>query len=157
MNRFPVAILLVLAVGSFAPAQTPFPDIAPCHWAAEAVSEIAGTPRVEIEQARNSVYLAENAVRQVLEGLRCGTSEWSRAFLAGEPEAWPGEVGKVSFALQVGGVRLESGTGTARVQLSLTIDGRTVERSGQVELVFREGTWRVTYPSLARLELPLFP
>lgn len=159
MKRTTAVAIIVLILGSLAPvtAQTPFPDIAPCHWAADAVSEIAGMPEVEIERARTSVYLAQNAVQQVFEGLRCGTPEWSQAFLTGEPATWPEELGTVDFSLQVSNVQLAQDTGTAQVNLSLISDGQSVDRSGQVDLVFDEGLWRVAYGSLAQLDLPIFP
>lgn len=159
MKQFAFGIGLTLVAGSLVPAnaQTPFPDIAPCHWAAEAVTEIAGTPEVETNQARNSVYLAGNAVQQVFEGLRCGTPEWSQAFLDGEPDTWPADFGAVEFSLQLGEVRLSDNTGTASVDLSLTAQGESVDRSGQVDLTFDAGRWRVSYASLAQLDLPLFP
>lgn len=159
MKRSTIAVVAGLVLGAFLPtmAQTPFPDIAPCHWAAEAVTEIAGTPEVETNQARNSVYLAGNAVQQVLEGLRCGTPEWSQAFLDGEPESWPADLGNVEFSLQLGEIQLSDSTGTAQVELTLTAQGESVNRSGQVDLTFDEGRWRVSYGSLAQLDLPLFP
>ena len=154
--RIATAVLVLVPLAP-ALAQTPFPDIAPCHWAADAVSEIAGTPEVETNQARTSTYLARNAVQQVFEGLRCGTPDWSRAFLTGEPQSWPQELGTVDFSLQVSEVQLGQDTGTARVALALTADGQRVERTGQVDLVFDEGIWRVAYDSLSRLDLPTFP
>jgi hypothetical protein len=141
---------------SSARAQAPFPDIPPCHWAAEAVTEIAGKPDIDAEQARSSRYLAENAVRQVFEGLRCGSGEWSRAFVSGEPEAWPPGMATVDFRLNVGDLQLTGGRGTANVQVDLIVNGNTTRGSGQVDLLFTEGIWTVDYDSLSGLRLPLF-
>jgi hypothetical protein len=137
-------------------AQTPFPDIPPCHWAAEAVTEIAGKPEVETAQARSSAYLAENAVRQVFEGLRCESPEWSRAFMTGAPSNWAPQ-GLGGFALQVDDVRLMGDRGVVAAQVQATVNGRSLERSGNVDIAFAEGRWRVLYGSLAALDLPIFP
>jgi hypothetical protein len=158
--RFQMMIaLLVLAAALLAPsarAQGPFPDIPPCHWAAEAVTEIAGKPDVALEQARSSVYLAENAVRQVFEGLRCGSPEWSRAFLSGEPDGWTRLMATVDFQLNVGGVQLSGDHGTANVQVTLIVNGNRTLGSGPVSLLFTDGSWTVDYDSLSALRLPIF-
>lgn len=152
---------LMLSVGlliTFGAAQrTPFVDVPPCHWAASAISEISGRLDISPEQVRNSNYLAENALRQVFEGLRCGDLEWSARFMTGIPSgATP--VGALSgFELRnvVSGISGESATVT--FELTAVIDGTTLERSGSAELVFEDARWLVVYASLAALELPLFP
>lgn len=138
-------------------AQTPFVDIAPCHWAAEAVGKIAGQPQVEPAQARNSVYLAENSVRQVFEGLRCETPDWSLAFLADAPDDWPQVVPEGPVAVQAHDVRIDGNRGVVTVSLRAAWAGRELDRSGEVDVVFRDGKWLVEYASLAALDLPFFP
>jgi hypothetical protein len=41
--------------------------------------------------------------------------------------------------------------------LAAVVDGVRSERSGRAELMFEGRRWRVAYPSLAALGLPLFP
>jgi hypothetical protein len=95
-------------------------------------------------------------VRQVFEGLRCGSGEWSRAFVSGEPDAWPPGMATVDFRLNVADVQLTGDRGIANVQVDLIVNGNTTRGSGQVALLFTEGTWTVEYDSLKRLRLPLF-
>lgn len=158
----PLLVLLLalspaVAQDDGAPSRTPFPDVAPCHWAAASVARIAGAPAVDPAQARTSAILAENALRQVFEGLRCGDLAWSARFLAGVPSGTaPGaELG--SFELLDLATRLEGERGEVSFTLVATVDGGTLRRSGVAELVFEEGDWRVRYGSLAALGLPLFP
>ncbi|MEX2543295.1 MAG: hypothetical protein WD314_15930 [Trueperaceae bacterium] len=162
MRPFTAAIAMLIAVfatwpGTTVRAQTPFPDIAPCHWAAEAVTRIAGQPQVKPAQARNSTYLAENALHQVFEGLRCYSPEWSRSFLADAPADWPTVVPNGPVVVQIDGVRLDGDRGVLSLNLRATLAGREVSRSGEIELTFQNGAWLVAYDSLAALDLPLFP
>lgn len=162
MRPLGAAIATLIAVfaalpGTTVRAQTPFPDIAPCHWAAEAVTRIAGQPQVERAQARNSTYLAENAVHQVFEGLRCDSPEWSRSFLANAPADWPAALPDGPVVVQIDDVRLDGDRGVLTLSLRATLAGREVSRSGEIELTFQDGAWLVVYGSLAALDLPLFP
>ncbi|MEX2535938.1 MAG: hypothetical protein WD273_10125 [Trueperaceae bacterium] len=140
-----------------AQGQGPFPDVPPCHWAAGAVTELAGKSEVTPEQALNSRYLAENSIRQVFEGLRCESPEWSRGFVASAPTDWPTSPRLENFQLTVTDLQLMETQGTAIVTLLVVADGTTSERSGELELSFDGGMWRVDYQNLRRLDLPLFP
>ena len=156
--RIGIRIALLAALLSSGAAQTPFPDVAPCHWAADAVGEIAGEPDVSVEQAMASHYLAENSIHQVFEGLVCDSPEWSRAFIANEPAEWPSGVDLESFRLSLERLDLMGDTASAIVTVSVAAeDGRNLERSGQLELRFVDTQWLVEYRSLSTLGLPLFP
>lgn len=150
----PVAVALLV---SSAAAQPTFPDVPPCHWAADAVGRIAGDNEVEAAQARSSRYLAANAVRQVFEGLRCQTPEWSEAFLLDAPDSWPPERAVYEFTLSVGEVQLDGDRGSAQIELTAPANDGWGQRTGELELHFVDGGWKVSYPSLAALGLPLFP
>jgi hypothetical protein len=148
---------VVLAGLAWGMAQSPFVDVSPCHWATEAVNKISGTPQVDVEQARASTYLAENALRQVFEGLRCGNAVWSAKFISDTSEDALPLAGVTSFNLQPLGTDLGGERGSLRFSLTATIDGEAFSRQGTVDLVFLEQRWQVTYPSLVALDLPVFP
>lgn len=157
MTRHLILCALALLSGAALAQRTPFADISPCHWASQAVGGIAGTPEVDVEQARTSVYLAENALRQVFEGLRCGDLGWSAGFMSGTPEGTVSQGTLESYSLEVSTVVLEGERGSVQYVLTAVIDGVGTVRSSSAELLFRGRTWRVAYPSLAQLGLPLFP
>ena len=160
MKLFIVGLSLALLTStlSLGAAQTPFPDVAPCHWAAEAVGEIAGEPEVSVEQAMGSRYLAENSIRQVFEGLMCQSPEWSQEFIANEPSAWPTGTDLENFQLTVDRLDLMGDTASALVTINVAVeDGQQLERSGELELRFVDTQWLVEYRSLSTLGLPLFP
>lgn len=157
MNKPLSVCLLALLLGVSLAQRTPFADVSPCHWASGAVAGIAGTPEIDIEQARTSVYLAENALRQVFEGLRCGDLGWSAAFMSGTPEGTVSQGTLDSYRLAVESVTLDGRRGTIRFVLTAMIDGVSTVHGGSAELVFRGRSWQVDYASLAGLGLPLFP
>lgn len=150
-------VLTALLAGAAWAQRTPFPDVAPCHWASGAIGEIAGTPEVDPNQARGSVYLVENSLRQVFEGLRCGDLGWSAYFMAGTPDGTGPEGALESYSLTVGGTDLQGDSATVRYRLSAVIDGQGFERDASADLAFDDGRWQVAYASLAGLGLPLFP
>lgn len=153
-------VCLAAAVAPVASAQThdAFPDVPPCHWAAEAVHRIGAPVDANTSRARASQELTANAARQVFEGLRCGEPEWSERFLLGPPADWPPDIAVHAFALEVVELRRSGDEAEADVALSVTLaDGTTLERSGTVGLAFGEGEWRASYESLAALDLPIFP
>lgn len=158
MTRILIGSVVAFAfLGGAATAQSAFVDVSPCHWAAAAVASIAGEPEVDEAQARASVYLAENAVRQVFEGLACGTLEWSSRFLVDIPAGAGPEAALDSFALRDLATSIGGDGASVDFVVDAVIDGESVSRAGRADLVFEASGWRVRYPSLAALELPLFP
>lgn len=151
------AMLLAVAWLEDASAQGPFPDVPPCHWAADSVARLADPVEPEVRQARGSRYLAANAPRQVLEGLRCGEPEWSLRFLVNAPADWQPRAQVEGFSLRVQELRLQGDRGRAHVRVQLTVDGESTVRSGPIALDFVDGVWKVEYATLAELDLPLLP
>jgi len=154
-------ILLVLLMGGFALAQpqagtSPFIDVPPCHWAREAIEAIARPDPNARPQP--SALLAENALRQVFEGLKCNDPVWSERFLQ-NPAPGFGRTGIALNSFELSGVqtRLAGNQATLRFNLVAVLDGRPVRRSGEAQLVFAEQGWRVLYSSLVNLNLPVFP
>lgn len=139
----------------WAQERSPFVDIPPCHWAADAVGRIAGEP--EVTQARTSNLLAENSVQQVFEGLKCNNLEWSAYFLRGVPTGTVPQGNLTSFGLSNVVSSLSGDTGTVTFDLTAQISGQTYTRSAGVDLTFEEGRWLVDYGDLAALDLPVFP
>lgn len=148
---------LSLAQDGAAPVRTPFPDVAPCHWAAAAVARIAGEPEVDPARARASLRLAENALRQVFEGLRCDDLAWSARFLSGVPSGVGPRARLESYALRDVATRLDGDRGEIAFTLVARLDGAELRRAGRAELEFDGRGWRVRYDSLAALDTPLFP
>lgn len=153
--RWLIAPLVPLA--GIALAQSPFVDVSPCHWATEAVAGISGQPQVDEAQARASTYLAENALRQVFEGLKCGELGWSAKFMSGTPQGTVPVGSLTGFDLSSSAVDLSGDEGTVSFALAATIDGEQFTRDGSAALVFSDGRWQVRYASLAALGLPIFP
>ncbi len=157
MKKWSVLLLwggLSLAQGQ-AIGTSPFVDVPPCHWARAAVEAIA-RPVAAAPQA--SSLLAENALRQVFEGLKCNDSVWSTRFLQNPaPSFGRAEVPLDGFELQNTRVELMGNRATVRFNLTVAIGGRPVRRSGTALLVFTEAGWKVEYASLANLNLPIFP
>lgn len=161
-----LTVLLVwalLSVPVAARPTAPFVDVPPCHWAADAVAELADLG-IFIGFPRDDAYLAANALRQVFEGLRCDDPEWSRAFIVTAPDAFsearlPQLAG---FTLET--TVLEQVADRAEIAYSLTAvidhqgERRTELRDGTIEVWRGDDTgWRVAYAELAALDLPLFP
>ena len=154
------AILFLTATGlAFAqsPTQspTPFVDVPPCHWAADAVGRIAGEPQVT--GAQTSSYLVENAVQQVLEGLKCGNLDWSAYFLNNVPAGTTPQGTLQSFALSNVGSSISGTNASVSFTVTAVVDGQSYTREGEASLVFVEGRWTVDYGSLAAFGLPVLP
>lgn len=157
MKRLLIVCALALLSAPALAQRTPFADVAPCHWASGAVGGIAGTPDVDVEQARASAYLAENALRQVFEGLQCGDLGWSAGFMHGTPEGTVSRGALDGYALDVRSLSLDGARGSVAFALTTRIDGVEAVQVADAELVFVGRSWRVAYASLAALGLPLFP
>ena len=150
-------IALLLAAGglAFAQSPTPFVDVPPCHWAADAVGRIAGEPQVT--GAQTSTYLVENAVQQVFEGLKCGNLDWSAYFLTNVPAGTAPQGTLQSFDLSNVGSSINGNNASMSFTVTAVVDGQTFTREGEANLVFMDGRWVVDYSSLAALGLPVLP
>ncbi len=148
--------LLLTATGlAFAQNPTPFVDVPPCHWAADAVGRIAGEPQVT--EAQTSTYLVENAVQQVFEGLRCGNLTWSAYFLNDVPAGTAPQGTLESFSLSNVGSSISGDNASVSFTVMAVVDGQTYTREGEANLLFTDGRWAVDYSSLAALGLPILP
>jgi hypothetical protein len=143
-------------------ADTIFVDVPSCHWATEAINVTAGTER--IIPARTAA-LAQNAVQQVFEGMRCGDPKWALKFISGAPAALEAVVSSKalrSFTLKPGATTLNgtnaTTTATLEVQYQQGTQLVTAKRTATMRLRANDATgWQVEYASLASLNLPIFP
>jgi hypothetical protein len=144
-------------------ADTIFVDVPSCHWATEAINVTAGGAE-KIVPARNAA-LAQNAVQQVFEGLRCGDPKWALKFVIGAPSALEGIVSSKalrSFALKLGAVTINglNATTTANLEVRYQQGAQliSVKRTAIMRLRANDATgWQVEYASLVGLNLPIFP
>jgi len=152
------AVLLVsaLAIAQGQSGTSPFVDVAPCHWARPALQAIARPDPNARPQP--SALLAENALRQVLEGLKCKDPAWSERFLLNPAPAFGRSQARLQgFELRLLESRIEGNQATLRFRLSAVLDEGRQQRQGTARLVFTSEGWKVDYGSLQGLELPLFP
>jgi len=139
-----------------------FADVPPCHWAAEAVSHVAGQG-IFIGFPPDHSYLSVNALRQVFEGLRCADPGWSLRFLEGAPVGFGEPPAPRLTGFELTSELLKLTPEQARIAFSVTLvldepDLRRIETRHGEALVRRDGVgWRVSYASLAGLEPTLFP
>ncbi len=105
-----------------------------------------------------SALLAENALRQIFEGLRCNDPVWSERFLQNPPPGF-GRTEVTLSHFELSGVQTQLGgnQATIRFGLSAVLDGINLRRNGTVRLTFGEQGWKVDYSGLATLNLPVFP
>lgn len=156
-------LISLLLLGGLALAQNQLPagtsrfvDVPPCHWARAAVEAISRPDPNQRPQA--SVLLAENALRQVFEGLKCNDPTWSERFLQNPaPGFGRSEVSLGSFELGGLQTQVSGNQATIRFQLTALLNGTALQRSGAARLFFAEQGWKVDYASLATLNLPVFP
>ncbi|MCX7600530.1 MAG: hypothetical protein N2Z75_01165 [Meiothermus sp.] len=156
-------VLALLLLGNLALAQgqpqagtSPFVDVPPCHWARAAV-EALSRPDPNARPLP-SALLAENALRQVFEGLKCQDSVWSERFLQNPaPGFGRSEITLQSFELAGLQTQVAGNQASIRFRLSAVLNGAAVQRSGTARLIFAEQGWKVDYSSLATLNLPVFP
>ncbi|GIW23966.1 hypothetical protein [Meiothermus sp.] len=158
MNQLLALLLwgsLSLAQGQPQPGTSPFVDVPPCHWARAAV-EALSSPQSPVPQP--SALLAENALRQVFEGLKCSDPIWSERFLQNPAPGFGRTAARLkNFELGVIQTQVEGDQATIRFRLTAVLNGTTLQRSGSARLTFGEQGWKVDYASLANLNLPVFP
>ena len=81
-NQFIIATAISsLTLLSARAAPTAFIDVPVCHWASTAINAVAS----EVAAPAKNVSTAQNAVRQMLEGLQCGSADWVSRFVEGAP------------------------------------------------------------------------
>lgn len=155
-------LLAGLAVLGLAGAQQAprggFVDVPPCHWAAEATRVLAARGLFQGYPA-DPRELAENALRQVFEGLRCGDVGWSLEFLEGAAASFAaGSVeGLEGFELRKLQSSIDGDRASITFQLVVSYKGVVYTRQGTARLVFIQPGWKVLYESLVGLKLPFFP
>ncbi len=154
--RYALSLPLFLGLALAQPGTSPFVDVPPCHWARPALEAIAHpSPQA---RPQPSLLLAENALLQVFEGLRCNDPAWSLRFLLNPaPGFGQNPSGLRGFELRVLQSALAGSQATLRFALTAMVEGATLRRNSTARLVFEPEGWKVDYASLAALELPLFP
>lgn len=147
---------LALAQGQPQAGTSPFVDVPPCHWARAALEAISRPDPNQRPQA--SALLAENALQQVFEGLKCNDPAWSERFLQDPtPSFGRSDASLRNFELSGVQTQVSGNQATIRFRLTAVLNGTTLQRSGTARLFFAEQGWKVDYASLATLNLPVFP
>lgn len=161
-NQFIIATAISsLTLLSARAAPTAFIDVPVCHWASTAINAVAG----EVAAPAKNVSTAQNAVRQMLEGLQCGSADWVSRFVEGAPAGLAATAtSKVlrSYSIAFGQSSLSAGTASVAFTANLTYNAAsgvvTIKRSGTVRLTSSDETgWKVVYASLSSLNLPFLP
>ncbi|MFN3265321.1 MAG: hypothetical protein ACK41E_00615 [Deinococcales bacterium] len=148
----------VAGIFSLAQAQTAYVDVPSCHWAVTAINIVSSGDKVTPAQNTSN---AQNAVRQVFEGIQCGDPAWSKNFIAQAPSSLDALIkGKPlrSYTLTFGSTSIAGTTARVAANLSLTL-ASGVERRQAVFILSSDPktAWRVNYASLAALNLAVFP
>ena len=153
----------VLVAFGFGSSRAQFVDVPPCHWAVESITRI--TDSKEVAPPTSTPQLAENALTQVFEGLKCGNAGWASQFVDAAPAAFADVAnGKTlqGFSLKALETKVKGNQATIKYALSVayTQGGSAVKKSVQstARLKTKAGVgWAVEYASLSALNLPLFP
>ena len=153
-----LAVASAAMIVSLAQAQTAYVDVPSCHWAVEAINQVsAGDKPTPAQSAGN----AQNAVRQVFEGLQCGDPAWTQQFIVGAPSSLEALVKSKpirGFALNFGLTVVNGRAATILVDISLTLPSGIQKRSATLTLSSdAKAAWRVNYASLAALSIAVFP
>ncbi len=164
MNKIVFASIALLTAATLtARAEpTPFVDVPVCHWASTAINQAVDS---NVPAPAKSAATAQNAVRQVFEGMQCGSSDWVSRFVEGAPGSLSGFAAQklvrgfdVTFGKTVVNASKASVSFTATITYTASGKNVTVKRSGTAALTANEETaWRVAYSSLSKLDLPFFP
>ncbi|WP_051195664.1 S-layer homology domain-containing protein [Meiothermus rufus] len=139
-------LVLGMALAQGAPRGR-FVDVPPCHWAAEAVRVLAARGLFQGYPA-TARELAENALRQVFEGLRCGETSWSLEFLEGAPPSFGAAPRIDGFELRGLQTRLSGDRGTIAFEVVVSQEGVVYTRRGTARLVFVQQGWKVLYEAV---------
>ena len=161
-NQFLIAAVLSGLTFLSARAAPPvFVDVPVCHWASASISAVS----VEGAVPAQNINTAQNAVRQLFEGLQCGNADWVSRFVEGAPAGLSATAtSKVlrSYSITFGKSSLNAGRASIAltVNLSYTTNNGvvTIKRSGTTRLNASDETgWKVVYASLSSLNLPFLP
>lgn len=155
-----VAALSLSLAAHAAPA--PFVDVPVCHWASTAVNAVTAQ---DVQAPAKNAALAQNAVRQVFEGLQCGSADWVSRFVTGAPAGLgAAATSQPVRAFNIVFTNTTLSGNTARVAFRMTATIRngtatsTVQRTGTAQLTVSDETgWKVVYSSLLGLNLPFLP
>lgn len=158
--------IIAAAISSFAflsarAAPPVFVDVPVCHWASAAIYAVAG----EVAAPAKTSSTAQNAVRQVFEGLQCGNADWVSRFVEGAPAGLAATAtSKVlrSYNLEFGKANVNGGAASVAFTANLTYNSSsgvvTIKRSGTARLTASDETgWKVMYASLSSLNVPFLP
>lgn len=158
--------IIAAAISSFAllgarAAPPVFVDVPVCHWASEAISAVS----VESAAPAKTISTAQNAVRQLFEGLQCGNADWVSRFVEGAPTGLSATASsKVlrSYSLEFGKASVNGGAASVTFTANLTYNSAsglvTIKRSGTARLSASDETgWKVVYASLSSLNVPFLP
>jgi hypothetical protein len=143
---------------SLAHAQTAYVDVPSCHWAVSAINQVSsGDQPTPAQNASN----AQNAVRQIFEGMVCGDSSYTKKFIADAPATLDALVKQKplrSYVASFGRTVVSGNTATVAVNLTLTLATGVQRRSATLSLIGDSKTaWKVSYASLTSLNLTVFP
>ena len=164
--KFKNQLIIAAAISSLAflgarAAPTAFIDVPVCHWASTAINAVAG----EVAAPAKTLSTAQNAVRQMFEGLQCGSADWVSRFVEGAPAGLAATAtSKVlrSYSITFGKANLNGGAASVAFTANLTYNSPsgvvTIKRSGTAKLnVSDETGWKVIYASLSSLNVPFLP
>lgn len=147
-----------LGLLGLAKAQTAYVDVPSCHWAVAAINQVSAGDKVTPAQNASN---AQNAVRQVFEGIQCGNPAWSGKFIADAPSSFATLVSSKpmrGFQMSFGRTVISGNSANVVVNLSLTLASGVEKRTGTLALSGdAKAAWRVNYASLAALNLTVFP
>ena len=161
-NQLIIAAAISSLAGLSARAAPPvFIDVPVCHWASTAINAVAG----EVAAPAKSVSTAQNAVRQMFEGLQCGNADWVSRFVEGAPAGLAATAtSKVlrSYSITFGKSSLNAGTASIAFTVNLSYATNNgvvaIKRSGTAQLNSSDETgWKIVYASLSSLNLPFLP
>lgn len=153
-------LLLASAFGllGLAKAQTAYVDVPACHWAVAAINQVSAGDKVTPAQNASN---AQNAVRQVFEGIQCGDPSWTGKFVADAPSSFAALVSSKpvrGFQMTFGRTTVSGNSANVLVNLTLTLASGVQKRTGSLTLSSdAKAAWRVSYASLAALNLSVFP
>jgi hypothetical protein len=149
---------VIVGLVTFAQAQTAYVDVPSCHWAVQAINVVSSGDKVTPAQSSAN---AQNAVRQVFEGIQCGDPAWVKNFIANAPSGLDAQVIQKpmrSFSITFGRTTIDGNGATVAINLTLSLSTGVVRRTATVSLSSDVKTaWKVNYASLAALNLSMFP
>lgn len=168
MRWFMMSLVLLLALGTGARAQSTFVDVAPWHWAFDAVQQgaslgiFAGYPTNDLEHVANAVTQVYEAFAHAGHPAAQG---WAERFLINTPAGWPEPLRRsrlARFTLGELGVRVAGDQAVATFVAAATVrvnGGTSTIRSPMQLRVLKDdaGHWRIDYTTLTAGQPQVFP